>query len=145
MEFKEVRSNRKSMASEIKGNKLISRAPLQATDEDINCFMLRNKKWFKPHLVKTQAREKADEGPHKLTQEENVALSKRALEVISERVAHYTPLVDVTHGRITILRQESRWGNRSSKGNLKFNGLLMFTPPKVIVFIAMHEHFHRAG
>ena len=138
-----IRSNRKTMGAEIKQNKLIIRAPLQATNEDINRFMLQNKKWFETHLAKAQAREKAKEGIHKLTQEEILALANRALEVIPERVAHYAPLVGVTYGRITIRRQKSRWGSCSSKGNLNFNCLLMLTPPEVLDSIVVHELCHR--
>lgn len=143
MEFEVIRSNRKTMGAEIKQNKLIIRAPLQATNEDINRFMLQNKKWFETHLAKAQAREKAKEGIHKLTQEEILALANRALEVIPERVAHYAPLVGVTYGRITIRRQKSRWGSCSSKGNLNFNCLLMLTPPEVLDSIVVHELCHR--
>ena len=46
MEFEVIRSNRKSMAVEIKLNKLIIRAPMQATNEDINSFMPKNKAWI---------------------------------------------------------------------------------------------------
>ena len=38
MEFEVIRSNRKTMGAEIKGNKLIIRAPLQATNEDMQAF-----------------------------------------------------------------------------------------------------------
>ena len=143
MEFEVIRSNRKTMAVEIRGNKLIIRAPLHATNEDINRFMLKNKKWIDDHLAKAKAQEKAKEGIHKLTQEEIHALANRALEVIPERVAHYAPLVGVTYGRITIRRQKSRWGSCSSKGNLNFNCLLMLTPPEVIDSVVVHELCHR--
>lgn len=43
MELEVIRSNRKSMTIEIKANKLIIRAPIQATNEDINTFMLNKK------------------------------------------------------------------------------------------------------
>lgn len=143
MEFEVVRSNRKTFGAEIKGNKLIIKAPLQATNEDINRFMLHNKKWFETNLAKAQAHEKAKSNYHRLTQEEIVALANRALEVIPERVAHYAPLIGVTYGRITIRRQKSKWGSCSSKGNLNFNCLLMLTPPEVIDSVVVHELCHR--
>ncbi len=143
MEFEVVRSSRKSMAVEIKVNKLIIRAPLQATDEDVNRFMLQNKKWIETHLAKTMERERVRENRHKLTREELVALADRALQVIPERVAHYAPLIGVTYGRITIRNQRSRWGSCSSKGNLNFNCLLMLTPPEVIDSVVVHELCHR--
>ncbi len=143
MEFEIVRSNRKTIAAEIRQNKLLIRAPLHATNEDINRFMLENKRWLDYHLAMAQAREKAKEGIHRLTPEEVQALANRALEVIPDRVAHYAPLVGVTYGRITIRNQRSRWGSCSSKGNLNFNCLLMLTPPDVIDSVVVHELCHR--
>ena len=143
MEFEVIRSNRKTMAAEIKQNKLIIRAPMWATNEDINRFMLQNKKWLEIHLAKAQAREKAKEGIHKLTQEEIIALANRACEVIPERVKYYASKIGVTYGNITIRRQRSRWGSCSSKGNLNFNCLLMLTPPEVIDSVVVHELCHR--
>lgn len=143
MEFEVIRSDRKSFAAEIKQNKLIIRAPLQATNEDINTFMLKNKKWIETHLAKAQERQKAAESYHRLTREEIQALANKALEIVPERVAHYAPLVGVTYGRITIRNQRSRWGSCSSKGNLNFNCLLMLTPPEVIDSVVVHELCHR--
>ena len=143
MKFEVVRSNRKTIAAEIKQNKLIIRAPLGATNEDINRFMLENKKWLDDHLAKAQAREKAMEGIHRLTPDEIQALANRALEVIPQRVAYYAPLIGVTYGRITIRNQRSKWGSCSSKGNLNFNCLLMLTPPEVIDSVVVHELCHR--
>lgn len=88
MEFEVIRSDRKTMGAQIKQNKLIIRAPMQATNEEINRFLLQNKKWIETHLAKAQAREKAREGVHRLTQDEIRALANRALEVILRRVAY---------------------------------------------------------
>lgn len=142
MEFEVIRSNRKSMAIQIKLNKLIVRAPLQATNEDINAFMLQHKKWIETHLAKAKEQQ-AIASVNKLTMDEIRQLADKALQVIPERVRHYAPLVDVTYGRITIRNQRSRWGSCSSKGNLNFNCLLMLTPPEVIDSVVVHELCHR--
>ena len=143
MEFEVIRSDRKSFGAEIKQGKLIIRAPLQASNEDINNFMLKNRKWIETHLAKAQAKEKAKESYHRLTADEIQTLSNRALEVIPERVKHYAALLGVTYGRITIRNQRSKWGSCSSKGNLNFNCLLMLTPPEVIDSVVVHELCHR--
>ena len=143
MELEIIRSNRKSLGAEIKQGKLIIRAPIQATNEDINTFMLKNKKWIETHLAESQAREKVKESYHRLTDEEIQALVNKALEVIPERVKYYAPLIGVTYGRITIRNQRSKWGSCSSKGNLNFNCLLMLTPPEVIDSVVVHELCHR--
>lgn len=143
MEFEVIRSNRKSFAAEIKQNKLIIKAPLQATNEEINNFMLKNKQWIETHLAKAQAQQKAMSSIKKLTIDEIQQLAQRALEVIPERVKHYAPLIGVTYGRITIRNQRSKWGSCSSKGNLNFNCMLMLAPPEVIDSVVVHELCHR--
>ena len=143
MEFELIRSARKTLGAEIKGGKLIIRAPMQATNEEINRFMLENKKWIETHLAKAQARQAALGEVHQLTPEEIRALADRAAEVIPQRVAHYAPLIGVTYGRITIRNQRSKWGSCSGKGNLNFNCLLMLTPPEVLDSVVVHELCHR--
>ena len=143
MEFEVIRSNRKTITAAIRQNKLIIHAPLNATNEEINRFMLENKRWFDVHLARAQAREKAKEGIHRLTPDGIQALANRALEVIPERVAHYASLIGVTYGRVTIRNQRSRWGSCSNKGNLNFNCLLMLTPSEVVDSVVVHELCHR--
>ena len=79
MEFEVIRSNRKTMAVEIKLNKLIIRAPMQATNEDINAFMLKNKAWIEKHLAKAQAQQQAVASTKKLTMDEIRKLADKAL------------------------------------------------------------------
>ena len=143
MEFEVIRSNRKSMAVEIKLNKLIIRAPMQASNEEINSFMLKNKAWIEKHLAKAAAQQQVVASVKKLTVDEIRQLADKALEAIPERVKHYAPLVGVTYGRITIRNQRSKWGSCSSKGNLNFNCLLMLAPPQVIDYVVVHELCHR--
>ena len=70
MKFEVIRSNRKSMTIEIEANKLIIRAPIQATNEDINSFMLNKKTWIEKHLAKMQAQQQATASIRKLTMDE---------------------------------------------------------------------------
>lgn len=143
MKFEVIRSNRKSMTIEIKANKLIIRAPIQATNEDINSFMLNKKAWIEKHIAKMQAQQQATASIKKLTMDEIRQLADRALEVIPARVRHYAPLIGVTYGRITIRNQRSKWGSCSNKGNLNFNCMLMLAPPEVIDSVVVHELCHR--
>ena len=98
MEFEVIRSNRKSLTVEIKLNKLIIRAPMQATNEEINAFMLKNKEWIEKHLAKAQAQQQVAASVKKLTMDEIRQLADKALKIIPGRVNHYAPLVGVTYG-----------------------------------------------
>lgn len=138
-----IRSRRKSLCAEIKGNKLIIRAPLRAANEDISRFLSKNRKWIETHLAKAQAREQAKGSCHHLTTDELRALADKARKVIPARAAHYATLIGVTYGRITIRNQRTRWGSCSSKGNLNFNCLLMLAPAEVLDSVVVHELCHR--
>ena len=98
MELEVIRSNRKSMTIEIKANKLIIRAPIQATNEDINTFMLNKKAWIEKHFAKMQAQQRATASIKKLTMDEIRQLADRALEIIPARVQHYASLIGVSYG-----------------------------------------------
>ena len=143
MEYELIRSRRKALCAEIKGNKLIIRAPLRAANEDISRFLSKNRKWIETHLAKAQAREQAKGSCHHLTTDELRALADKARKVIPARAAHYAPLIGVTYGRITIRNQRTRWGSCSSKGNLNFNCLLVLAPPGVLDSVVVHELCHR--
>ena len=143
MEFEVIRSRRRTLAAEIKGGKLIVRAPLFATDGEIQRFLQKNKKWVETHLAKAQAREAEKKAVNKLTEKEIRDLAEKALREIPPRVAYYAPLVGVTYGRITIRNQRTKWGSCSSKGNLNFNCLLMLAPPEVLDSVIVHELCHR--
>ena len=143
MEFEVIRSNRKTLAMEIKGTKLIVRAPLRATKETIQAFLSENKGWIEKNLAKAKAQQQAAATMEKLTMDDIRKLADQALKVIPERVKYYAPLVGVTYGRITIRNQRSKWGSCSSKGNLNFNCLLMLAPPEVLDSVVVHELCHR--
>ena len=143
MQYELIRSHRKTIAAQIKNNKLVIRAPLHASLEDIDGFLSHHRRWIEIHLAKANARGKANVGIQKLTYDELRELANKALEVIPQRVAFYAPHVGVTYGRITIRNQRTRWGSCSSKGNLNFNCLLMLAPPEVLDSVVVHELCHR--
>ena len=142
MEFDVIRSNRKTFAIEIRNNKVLVRAPLQVTDEQINACVSDNKDWIEKHLAKELAKQQALDGVEKLTIDELRKLADKALKFIPERVAYFAPLVGVAPSKIVIRNQRTKWGSCSGKGNLNFNCLLMLTPPEVIDSVVVHELCH---
>lgn len=143
MKYQIIRSNRKTLGLQIKPEGLIVRAPLRASDAQIQAFVLQNIKWIETHLAKMQEQQKKLENVEPLSMEDIQALARQALQVIPERVRYYAPKVGVTYGRITIRNQKSKWGSCSGKGNLNFNCLLMLAPPEVLDSVVVHELCHR--
>ena len=130
-----IRSNRKTIAIELRPGEIIVRAPVYATKEQIDAHIRSREQWIRKHQQTLPSVEP-------LSMEEVRALAERALKTIPPRVAHYASLLGVTYGRITIRNQRTRWGSCSSKGNLNFNCMLMLTPLEVVDSVIVHELCH---
>ena len=143
MEYTTIKSNRRTFALEIKNDKLIVRAPIRATDKEINEFVLKHRKWIEKTFLKIADRKEKLQGAEPLSQGEIKSLADKAMTVIPDRVKYYAKKIGVTYGRITIRNQRSRWGSCSAKGNLNFNCLLMLAPPEVLDSVVVHELCHR--
>ena len=143
MEYTIIKSNRRTLALEIKSGKLIVRAPSRATDEEISAFVVKHKRWIENNILKIQKRKELIGSIDPLSQSDIQALADKALSVIPGRVKYYAEIIGVTYGRITIRNQRSRWGSCSAKGNLNFNCLLMLAPPEVLDYVVVHELCHR--
>ena len=139
MEYKIIRSGRKTLSVLIKRSEIIVRAPQSAKNDEIEAFLERHKKWIEKNLKK----QKELENIERLTPGEIEALADKALKVIPERVKIYAEKLGVEYGRITIRNQRTKWGSCTVKGNLNFNCLLMLAPPKVLDAVVVHELCHR--
>ena len=141
-DYRIIRSDRKSVALQIKPEGLIVRAPLRTSEARIRSIVDARVDWIAAHLARMDAA-KAQAALQPITDEEIRALADRARQVIPARAAVYAAQLGVDYGRITIRCQRSRWGSCSSGGNLNFNCLLMLTPPEVIDSVVVHELCHR--
>ena len=141
MEYRILRSRRKTAALQITGEGLVVRVPVSMTDREVEAFVAGHEKWIRIHLEKAERARKNAGRP--LTPAERRELARKAKEWIPQRVAYYAPLLGVDWGRITIRCQKTRWGSCSDRGNLNFNCLLMLTPPEVIDSVVVHELCHR--
>ncbi len=143
MEYKIIRSMRKTLGLEISPNGVIIRAPLHAKDEVIKQFVQKHQSWIEKNLEKVNSQQEKAQSLSPLTKEEIKALAEKAKEVIPERVSYYAEKIGVTYGKITIRNQKTKWGSCSNRGNLNFNCLLMLAPPEVLDSVVVHELCHR--
>ena len=141
MDYKLIRSKRKTLSMQMTSDGLIVRVPLRCSQKQIDEFLESHKAWI--DKAKQRIEEQTVPPVERLSMDEIRSLADRALKYIPERVAFYASKIGVSYGRITIRNQKSRWGSCSSKGNLNFNCLLMLTPPEVIDSVVVHELCHR--
>ena len=143
MEIQVIRSRRKTLCVEIRKGQVFVRVPMKTSEAEIRRFLSEKQQWIETHLAKVHAQEEAKKDIPLLTEAEIRLLADHAKVLIPDRVAYYARIIGVTYGRITIRCQRSRWGSCSSKGNLNFNCLLMFTPREVLDSVIVHELCHR--
>ncbi len=143
MEYKVIKSNRKTISLEIKKDgAVLVRAPFFVSENQIEDFVLKHQKWIESHKLKVLKQSEVLKSQPPLTQEELNRLFLLAKEVIPQRVRYYADVINVKPNRISFRRQKTRWGSCSAKGNLNFNCLLMLAPLEVIDSVVVHELCH---
>ena len=146
MEFKLIRSNRKTVAIQVNPDLSITvRASRYASKREIDRIVEKNETWIYKHIeiIKKNKADYEALNVEKLTSEEIKTLAEQALKLILQRVEYFAKQVGVDYGRITIRNQKTRWGSSSSKRNLNFNCLLMLAPAEILDYVVVHELCHR--
>ena len=138
MQYRIIRSDRKTVALQIKAGEVTVRAPRAMRDEEIAAFVARHEDWIRKKLATFSSK---PSGPH-ITEEGIDLLTERARAIIPPRVAYYASLVGVDYNRVTIRHQKTKWGSCSGKKNLNFNCLLLLTPTEVMDSVIIHELCH---
>ena len=140
MDYQVIRSRRRTIALQItrEGVALV-RAPLQATDRDVERFVQQHREWLAVH----QARRLQWLQEHPEPTEQQIALWRaQAKEIIPQRVAHWSQIMDLTPTGVKITSARHRFGSCSSRGNLCFSLFLMQYPPAAIDYVVVHELAH---
>ena len=85
--YRVIRSNRKTVALQIKEGNVIVRAPYLMGELDIQKFVEKNKNWVDKHLQKEYERKEKLKDVDPLSMDDIQKLADKALKVIPERVA----------------------------------------------------------
>ena len=141
-EYTLIRSKRRTLSLQIKGDELIVRAPKRVSKREIDDFVLRHEAWIDKQRSKIARRESELSAIPKLSEEELKKLAEQARAYIPSRVEYYATKIGLSYGGITLRCQKTRWGSCSAKKNLNFNILLMLTPPEAIDSVVVHELCH---
>ena len=139
-----IKESRKTISIRIQQDGTVEvKAPRYVSRATVLSFIESKRGWIEKKLAQAarQQRELMDSPP--LDEAGIRKLAREARKVFPERCAYYAPLVGTDYGRITIRRQQSRFGSCSAKGNLNFNLALMLAPPEVLDYVVVHELCHR--
>ena len=67
---------------------------------------------------------------------------REARRIITERVAHYAPLMNVRPAKVLIKANRSNWGSCTPKNTLNFSYRLVMAPLEVVDYVVVHELAH---
>lgn len=144
MEYQVIKSNRKTLAIEIKpdGN-IVVKAPMRTSKLAIDYFVKQHEGWIQGKLQKMALGKEVIGDVSKMTEQELDSLKKKARKLIIPLVEDYAEIMGVTYGQVSIRAQKTRWGSCSFEGNLNFNCLLALCPEGVMRYVVVHELCHR--
>lgn len=133
-----IRSDRKSLAIEVRDARVIVRVPRLTTQSEARRFVARYQEQVLRHLARQQAQPR----PREPEAHEIEAFRRRARELLPGRAAHYAALLGVRPGRISITSARTRFGSCSARGSLCFSWRLMRYPEPAIDYVVLHEVAH---
>lgn len=138
MKYKIIYSKRKTIALSVKDSQLVVRAPIGTSKWKINRLVVDHESWIKKAIDKSTKRAEANN----ISEEEEKHLRKLAKQVLRAKVEHYSKIMGVNPGRITITGAKTRFGSCSSKGNISFSFRVMRYPDNAIDYVVVHELAH---
>ncbi len=141
MEYKIIRSLRKTLALQVKDAELIVRAPYRKTEKEIKAFVEKHEDWIRRTVEAQTLRLK--EPIVMLTRQEIDDLIDDGNRELPKIVEFYAQRIGVTYDKVRVKVLRSKWGSCSGNGNLSFNCLLMLAPREVIESVVVHELCHR--
>ena len=140
MEYRLIRSNRKTISMEIaSGGEIVVRAPLHAKKKDVDIFVLKHAKWAEDRIQRVIDREKNHPEPD---EKEQKALREKAREIILPLAEKYSRLMGVEFTGIKITSAQKRFGSCSGKDSLCFSWRLMLYPMEAVEYVVVHELAH---
>ena len=141
MEYEVKYSARRSLSLVIRRDgTLLVRAPYGFPDRKIREAICENSEWIAKHAE--IAKKKSDRFSS-LTDEDIKRLKKEAKIVLPEILSHYSKIMGVEYGKVTITSARTRFGSCSSSGNIAFSWRLMCYPREAQEYVVVHELAHR--
>ena len=138
--YQVIRSNRKTMAMEIKKDLcVLVRAPIYLSDIHIEKFLQDNEIWIKKHIEKQHRRNEADPN---LDEDQIRQLKFLAKVLIPQRVDYFSQVMGLKPNGVKITSAQKRYGSCSGKDQICFSWRLMLYKNEIIDCIVVHELAH---
>lgn len=134
-----IRSGRRTLALELRGGRVIVRAPYRTSQAAIDRFVASHADWIARGLAKQEARAAAHPEP---TDAERAAYIRQAKACLPQRVAYYSEQMGLYPTQVRITGARTRFGSCSSQGHICFSWRLMQYPPEAIDYVVVHELAH---
>ena len=138
MKYEIIYSKRKTISFTIKNGNLIIRAPFGTKKDKIEKLIIDHKSWIDKGILKSKTIAEKEE----ISAEDEKRLRKEAKKILKEKMDHYSNIMGVKYGRITITGAKTRFGSCSYKGNISFSFRLMQYPEDAIDYVVVHELAH---
>lgn len=139
LKYSILRSDRKSMVIEIRqSSEILVRVPRHVSDTQADRFVMKNQEKILMNLQKLKKRPQAVP----LTQSQVAALQQKALEILPQKVAYFSRMLNVVPRHVKITSAQKRFGSCSASHGLCFSYLLMQYPDAAIDYVVLHEMAH---
>lgn len=128
-----VRSERKTVALQVKEGRILVRAPRYLPDSRIREIIKQHEAWI---------RKRIEEKPEVLTEEQMQALYEKARRILPDRVRYYSAQMGLKPSAVRINRAKTRFGSCSSQGSINFSCRLLQCPKEAVDYVVVHELAH---
>ncbi len=138
-----IKSRRKTIGISLdRDGNVIVRAPVFCTRRAIEKAVREAEGWIEKTRAKLAKVKAEAEGAGALSEADIRKLGAEMRRALPMKLEHYSKLLGVRYGRVSVRSQRSKWGSCSAKGNLSFNCLLMLAPEEVLDYVIVHELCH---
>lgn len=143
--YKVIFSKRKTIELQVKKSlEIIVRAPYGVTHDDIHSFVIKHKSWIEKSIDKFKDCEnnRYSNNIDKMTEEEHLLLRQQAVDILPQKVEHFSNVMKLYPTGLKITSAKTRWGSCNSKNSLCFSYRLMAMPERFIDYVVVHELAH---
>ncbi len=139
MEYDIEYTSGKSILIAVKDGHLVVKAPRKVKQETIDEALKKHRLWISRRLNESEIKKQNEE---LLTPERIKSMKTEAREYLSDKTEHYSKIMHIKYGRITITSAKTRLGSCSSSGNISYSYRLMLYPEPAREYVVVHELAH---